>query len=85
MQAVKLQTYITKNHRLELDLPDDMPEGAAEVIVLVQDLKESTGEESLRDFFKALDASPRPRMSKEEIDRYIDETRNSWDYGFDPP
>jgi len=79
MQALKLKTYITKDHRLELDLPEDTPEGAAEVIVLVQDSPESTAEESLRDFFKALDASPRPRTSKEEIDRYIEETRNSWD------
>jgi hypothetical protein len=79
MQAVKLKTYITKNHRLELDLPDDIPEGDAEVIVLVQDAPEPAGEESLRDFFQALDASPRPRMSKEEIDRYIEEARNSWD------
>jgi hypothetical protein len=79
MQAVKLKTYITKDHRLELDLPDDLPEGAAEIIVLVQDAPSSTDEESLRDFFKAVDASPRPRTSVEEIDRYIEEMRNSWD------
>jgi len=79
MQAIKLTTYIDKNHRLELDLPDDLPEGAAEVIVLVQDSPKPASEESLRDFFKRLDASPRPRMSAEAIDRYIEETRNSWD------
>lgn len=79
MQAIKLTTYISKNHHLELDLPDDTPEGAAEIIVLVQDAPNPASEESLRDFFKALDASPRPRMSAEEIDLYIDETRNSWD------
>jgi len=79
MQAIKLTTYSDKNHRLELDLPDDLPEGAAEVIVLVQDSPKPASEESLRDFFKRLDASPRPRMSAEAIDRYIEETRNSWD------
>jgi hypothetical protein len=79
MQAIKLSTYIGKSHRLELELPEDLPEGAAEIIVLVQDAPNPASEESLRDFFKALDASPRPRMSAEEIDRYIDETRNSWD------
>lgn len=79
MQAIKLSTYIGKNHRLELDLPEDLPEGAAEVIVLVTDAPKPAGEESLRDFFRALDALPRPAMGREDIDRYIDETRNSWD------
>jgi hypothetical protein len=79
MQAIKLTTYIDKNHRLELDLPDDLPEGAAEVIVLIPDAPEPAGGESLRDFFNALDAAPRPGMGKEEIDRYIEEVRNSWD------
>lgn len=79
MQAVKLHAYITKSHRLELDLPADMPEGAAEVIVLVRDSSDATAEESLRDFFKASDASAHPRMGKEETDRYINEMRNSWD------
>jgi hypothetical protein len=60
-----------------LDLPDDIPEGTAEVIVLVQDGPKPESEESLRDFFKRLDASPRPRMSAEEIDRYIEESRKT--------
>jgi hypothetical protein len=79
MQAIKLTTYIDKNHRLELDLPDDLPEGAAEVIVLVQDSPKPASEESLRDFFKRLDAAPRPDMGKEEVERYIEAARNSWD------
>lgn len=79
MQAVKLKTYITKDRRLELDLPDDIPEGAAEIILLVQDAPSPAEEESLRDFFQKLDASPRARMSREEIDQYIEEARNSWE------
>ena len=75
MKTIKLTAYITQSHHLVLDLPDVLPEGAAEVIILVQDAPRPASEESLREFFKALDASPRPRMSAEEIDRYIDETR----------
>ena len=34
--AIKLPITIPANHRVELTLPDDMPVGPAEVIVLVQ-------------------------------------------------
>ena len=34
---------------------------------------------SLREFFAKLDADPRPRLSAEEVERWIEEERNAWD------
>lgn len=35
MKAAKLNIVIPEDHRLELELPEDLPPGPAEVIVLV--------------------------------------------------
>lgn len=50
-----------------------------EIIVLAPDTPESAEPQSLRLFFEELDRSPRKRMTKEEIDRYIADERASWD------
>lgn len=39
--AVKLNVTIPENHRVELELPEDMPVGPAEVIVLATPAKEA--------------------------------------------
>lgn len=82
MQALKLKAIIGPDHRLELTVPDDLPQGEVEVILLAPN-SAPTGEhaagESLRAFFQELDRSPRQRLSKEEIDRYLEEERANWD------
>lgn len=81
MRALKLNAYIGTNHRLELDLPADVPPGTAEVIVLVHDTETTADEEHrqyLNYFFSRLESTDRHRLSKEEIDRYLEEERASW-------
>ena len=81
MRALKLNAYIGANHRLELDLPEDVPTGSAEVIVLVPDNEANPDQEHrlyLSNFFSRLENSDRPRLSKEEIDRCLEEERASW-------
>lgn len=79
MQAIKLKTRIGRDRRIEIELPPEVPEGEAEVIVLVDDPISEPSEVSLRAFFEELDRSPHKRRTKEEIDRYIAEERASWD------
>jgi hypothetical protein len=83
MKAYELTGQIHHGYRLEVILPERIPDGEARVIVLLPETHQRDGDEKaqrqyLRDFFHRLDASDRPRMTKEEIDRYIEEERASW-------
>ncbi len=81
MRAVKLPAQVNKDHTLHLQLPEEIREGPAEVIVLVPEPTADDQPEgaSLEDFLA------RPRVerqfirSKEEIDDYLREERESWE------
>lgn len=78
MRAIKLRGQVTRDHALHLQLPDDIEEGPAEVIVLV----DKTGDDSNVGLAEALDESavdPRFIRSKEAIDRDLLAERNSWE------
>jgi hypothetical protein len=71
---IKLQTQVEKEHTLRLQLPENTEEGPAEMIV------QETAERSrhtLADFLTHL--SQHPLSSKEEIDQYLQEARESWE------
>ena len=78
MRAIKLQTQVEKDHTLRLTLPEDVEEGPAEVIVLVPEAVERS-RHTLADFLAHLSQSPRTIRSKEEIDQYLQEERESWE------
>jgi hypothetical protein len=78
MRAIKLQTYVSEDHTVKLQLPDDVREGPAEVIVLVPEAHRKTAS-SLSDFLTTLSSRPRRIRSKEEIDRDLAQERESWD------
>lgn len=78
MRAIKLQTHVTKDRTLRLTLPDDVQEGPAEVIVLVSEPMDREGH-TLHDFLSRLSTRPREVSSKEELDRYLEHERESWD------
>jgi hypothetical protein len=71
MRAIKLNTHVASDRTLRLQLPDDVDEGPAEVIVLVPD---ATGRRShtLREFLDDLPHHRRQIRTKEEIDRYLE-------------
>lgn len=77
MRAIKLQTHVAKDRTLHLQLPEDIQEGPAEVIVLVPEPAESPAH-TLRDFLAGL-SSRRQVRTKEEIDRYLEEERGAWE------
>ena len=78
MRAIKLQARVEKDHTLSLKLPEDVREGPAEVIVLVPD-KAAKPSHSLSDFLTRLPRRSRQLRSKEEIDRYLEQERQSWE------
>jgi hypothetical protein len=80
MRATKLKAHISADHRLEITLPDDVPEGEAEIIVLSPEPCDTAAKQQdyLDAFFMDLENAAVPRRSKEDIDRLIQEERDNW-------
>ncbi|HYU31946.1 MAG TPA: hypothetical protein VEW48_07270 [Thermoanaerobaculia bacterium] len=78
MRAIKLNTHVAGDRTLRLKLPDDVEEGPAEVIVLVADAP-GRRSHTLQDFLVDLSSHPRHIRTREEIDRYLEQERESWD------
>jgi len=78
VRAIKLNTRVASDHTVRLQLPEDVLEGPAEVIVLVPDsaVQPTRG---LKDFLAELAAQRRHIRTKEEIDRDLEQERQSWD------
>ncbi len=83
MRAVKLPARVNKDHTLRVQLPEEIREGPAEVIVLVSE--PSDGDLSQPEGVSLEDFLARPRVdrqfirSKEEIDDYLRAERESWE------
>lgn len=77
VRAIKLSATIGGDRTVVLKLPGDVPEGSAEVIVLVPDEPATDVEGLLRVAAEWREKHPR-RRTKEEIDRYLAEERASW-------
>jgi hypothetical protein len=83
MRAVKIATAVTKDHTLHLELPEEIGEGPAEVIVLLADSNDQTAARSdgwtLNDFLAESRLDPRFTRSKEEIDGCVRSERDVWE------
>jgi hypothetical protein len=79
MNAVKLQVVVPENRQLTLTLPPEVPPGEVEVIVLSRTMGEpSRGSwERIQQFLRNMPPA-QPGRTKEEIDRYLTEERESW-------
>jgi hypothetical protein len=80
MKAMKFQLELTPGRKLELDPPPDAGAGPVEVIVLYeqQAVARRQDGDSLSAFLDDLMQRP-GGLSKEELDRRINEERNGWD------
>lgn len=94
MRAIKLQGRIGSDHMLVIELPRDLAEGPAEVIVLVPDLAPvdaegwvvtaepvgdaARGQQGLAELLDTWMATSGGR-SKEDIDRQIRDERAGWE------
>ena len=83
MRAVKLPAQIDEDHTLHLQLPEEIHEGPAEVIVLVPEPTASAQTQperaSLEDFLARPRVDSRFIRSKDDIDEYLREERESWE------
>ena len=77
MRALKLEGRVQSDHMLRVRLPEDVEEGPAEVIVLLPERMETRP--TLSAVLDSLAQGPRPNRRKTEIDRSLDEERQSWD------
>ena len=78
MQAFKAAVTVPEDRMVKL--PDEVPTGPAEVIVLREPTHDARSQR-LREFLTYVDearARLQPTLTKDEIDRYIEEERKSW-------
>jgi hypothetical protein len=86
MQAHKLTIMIPKSRHIEIDLPADLPEGEAELIVLFRPVVSAhpragsreaiLAEEPVTEAWRA--ANPDKLRTADEIDAQLAEGRESW-------
>ena len=79
MRTIKLTARVGAGGTLSVTLPPDVPEGPAEVIVLIPDGGPTAGNGALDAFLHDLSQSDRRVRSKEDIDRSLAAERSAWD------
>lgn len=79
MRAVRLNAVLGDDHRLKIVVPDEIPVGAVEVIVLASQPQGGRAEPTLGELFAELDRMPHKPLTVEEVNRYLAEERASWD------
>jgi len=79
MRAIRLVGRVGTDGTLSVSLPPDVPEGPAEVIVMIPDGAQGAGNGALDAFLQNLRQSDRHVRSKEEIDRSLAAERSAWD------
>jgi len=77
MQAFKLKAKVSANHRLELTLPEGIPEGDAEVIIMYTATVKEPKSQGLLSFLESLDGQDYPRRSLQDIMAYVQQERSS--------
>jgi hypothetical protein len=80
MQAYyEIETEIPSNHQLNIQLPDTIPAGRANIAVIYE-LAEITPDKNTRmaEFLNSLSDNPTGGLSREEIQTYINQERASW-------
>lgn len=80
MHTIKLNAHIDRNHRLEIQLPIDVPECDAEVIVLIPSLvpNEALRRGHLEALLEQSAHTGNAGRSAADIDRQLAQERDSW-------
>ena len=86
MQTLKLRDTVKRDHQLVLVLPPDFPEGDVDITVRSAEAPQTVDadiaqqqRDDLRSFFEFLNTLPASGRTKAEIDRQIQEERDSWE------
>ena len=80
MHTIKLNAHIDHNHRLEIQLPIDIPEGDAEVIVSIPSKvpNEALRRRHLEAVLEQSARNGNAGRSAADIDRQLAQERDSW-------
>jgi hypothetical protein len=82
MHEYEIIAELPEDRRLVVNLPEEFLPGKVVLRIAQEESFETKAEKSQERLLAFLDTpipDDIPRRSKEEIDRYIDEERNSWD------
>lgn len=84
MQTLQLRVKLTSDHRINLTLPPDFPEGDVEITLRSAEAaaEAATPPQQLGDlqtFFEFLQTVPPSGRTQKDIDHQIQEERGSWD------
>lgn len=77
MRAVKLESVVTRDRKLTLTVPPEIPFGKVEVLILAKESVE-VKEDSLETFLKELSALPVSTRTPAEFEAAITAERNAW-------
>jgi hypothetical protein len=76
MRAVKLESVVTKDHKLTLTVPPEIPSGQVEVLILAkEEAEEKQG--ALETFLQELSALPLSTRTPAEFEASIAAERNA--------
>lgn len=79
MQAVRLNAVVGADRCQRIEIPEKIPIGEVELIVLASQPPGVRAGQPLSQRFAAIDGMPHQRLTKEEVDSYLAEERATWD------
>lgn len=86
MQTLLLRYTVTTDRQINLTLPPDFPVGAVEIVLRSADVPDAIDVnakqqrcEDMKSFLAFHDALPPNRRTREDVDRQIQEERDSWE------
>jgi hypothetical protein len=77
MRAVKLESVVTVDHKLILNVPPEIPSGKVEVLILAKDGAEIK-QDSLEAFLKELSVPPLSTRTPADFEAAITAERTAW-------
>lgn len=81
MQTLKLKVSV-RNHRIDTELPPQIPDGEAEVLIHFEEGSAAAVEQARRRHLEALfqdiDGSAEAKLTREQIGQIVIEARASW-------
>jgi hypothetical protein len=78
MLAVKLEAVVPDNHQLVLQVPDEIPAGTVEIVILAKGKPLTSNGQTILDFL-AEAAYPIEPRSAEDIEADIQAERSAWE------
>jgi hypothetical protein len=76
--ALRLETTVLPGHRLEISAPE-LPEGARVEVIVVLPAEPPRQHQSMLDLLATLPPGPLLFKTPEEVNRYLQEERDSWE------